>query len=80
MILVDKEKEEVKIEGKKVNILTELSILVDELRSDCTDDDIMYAVKVGMTGGDIGKLTNILLETLKKAMEEYNEDTKENIL
>ena len=80
MILADKEKEEVKIEGNKVNILTELSILVDELRSDCSDDEIMYAVKVGMTGGDLEKLSNILLETLKKALEEYNENTKENNL
>ncbi len=80
MILADKEKEEVKIEGKKVDILTELSILVDELRSDLKDDEIMHAVKVGMTGGDIEKLSKLLLESILKIMEENDEDTKENNL
>lgn len=82
MILVDRKKEQIKIDGNKPDILTELSMLVDELRSDLSEDEIMYAVKIGMTRGDMDKMCNILIDSIKnrinKIMEENNEDTKED--
>ena len=79
MILVDKEKKEIKIDGNRAQILTELSVLVESLRGDIEDDAIMMAVKLGLCGKDLNKMINIAMETLGKKIKEYenNENTKE---
>lgn len=81
MILADKDKGHVQIEGNRAQILTELSVLIEELRSDIEDDEIMMAVKLGLAGEDLDKMLEVAKETLEKKIKEYkNENTKENIL
>ena len=80
MILADRKKEKVEIKGRKVEIMTELSALIEELREHMGDDDIMFAVRLGMADNDPIKMLDLVKETLKKKFEEErnNEKTKED--
>lgn len=70
MILADKEKEHVKIDGTRTQILTELSVLIEELTSDVDVDEIMFAVKLGLAGKDLDKMLDIAKETIEKKLGE----------
>lgn len=79
MILADRKKEKVEIKGKKVELLTELSVLIEELRNHIEDDDIMFAVRLGMADNDPIKMLDLAKEMVEKYKEEKNnEDTKED--
>lgn len=66
MILADKDKGHVQIKGNRAQILTELSVLIEELTSDIDEDEIMMVVKLGLAGKDLDKMLNIAKETLEK--------------
>ena len=79
MILADEKKEHVEIKGRKVEVMTELSVLIEELRDHMGDDDIMFAVRLGMTDNDPIKMLDLAKEMIEKFKEEKNnENTKEN--
>lgn len=59
--------------------MTELSVLIEELREHMGDDDIMFAVRLGMADDDPIKMLDLAKEMLEKFKEEKNnEDTKED--
>lgn len=70
MILADKDKGHVQIEGNRTQILTELSVLIEELTSDIDVDEIMFAVKIGLAGKDLDKMLDIAKETIEKKLGE----------
>lgn len=80
MILADRKKEKVEIKGKKVELLTELSVIIEELRNHIEDDDIMFAVRLGMADNDPIKMLDLAKEMLEKFKEGKNneKDTKED--
>lgn len=79
MILADRKKEKVELKGKKVELLTELSVIIEELRNHMEDDDIMFAVRLGMADNDPIKMLDLAKEMLEKYKEERNnENTKED--
>ena len=80
MILSDKKKEKLKIEGAWCQVLAELSVVIEELAKDIDVDKIMFAVKLGLCGGDTLKMLDLAKEEFEKRMEkEKNEkNTKEN--
>lgn len=83
MILCDKEKEQLKLDGTEPQLLAELSVIIEELREDIKDDKIMFAVKLGFCGGDLEKMLDLAKETIlnnRKKENKNNENTKENIL
>lgn len=83
MILCDKEKEQLKLDGTEAQLLAELSVIIEELREDIKDDKIIFAVKLGFCGGDLEKMLDLAKETIlnnRKKENKNNENTKENIL
>ena len=79
MILTDMKKGHIIIDGKRTRILTELSILIEELRSDLDEDEIMLGVKLGLSGNDLDKKIDVVKEMLEKEIKGYknNENNKE---
>lgn len=69
MILVDKNKEKLKIDGTKSQVLAELSVLIEELYKDIEEDKIMFAVKLGLTGGDTLKMLDLAKAEIERIME-----------
>lgn len=79
MILSDKKKEKLKIEGTWHQVLAELSVLIEELAKDIEEDKIIFSVKLGLCGGDTLKMLDLAKEEIKRSKEkEKNENTKEN--
>ena len=80
MLLSDKKKQKLKIEGNWSQVLAELSVLIEELAKDVEEDKIIFAVKLGLCGGDTLKMLDLAKEEFEKRMEkEKNErNTKEN--
>lgn len=80
MILSDKKKEKLKIEGAWFQVLAELSIVIEELAKDIDEDKIIFSVKLGLCGGDTLKMLDLAKEEIKRGKEkEKNErNTKEN--
>ena len=76
MILANGKKRHVKIEGDESQILTELSVIIEELTDDIEIENIMFAVKLGLTGDDFGKKLDLLMESLKEKLEKESGDKK----
>lgn len=72
MILCDKEKEQLKLDGTKSQLLAELSVIIDELREDIEDDRIMFAVKLGFCDDDLAKMLDLAKETILNNRKKEN--------
>lgn len=80
MILVDRKKEKLKIEGTKSQLLAELSVFIEELAKDIEEDKIIFAVKLGLTGGDTLKMLDLAKAEVERIREsnKNEKNTKEN--
>ena len=80
MILADKKKEKLKIEGTKSQVLAELSVLIEELSVLIEEDKIIFAVRLSLCGGDTLKMLDLAKEEFKRGMEKVKNEgnTKEN--
>lgn len=78
--MIKSEKGKVILKGTKIEILTELSMIIENLLKDFEEEKIMFAVNLGLAGDDVFKKICLAKEEIERIKEKKKneKDTKED--